>query len=57
MIANEYSYTMMPDGQGFFGFNNNLKAYVEIISYDKLLEDAKQRNQILFDKLRMPLSE
>ena len=56
-IAQEYNYTVMPDGQGYFGYNSNFKAYVEIISYDKLLEDAKQRNQILFDKLKMPISE
>jgi hypothetical protein len=40
-----------PDGEGFFGFNQNYGAYIEVISYDKLLKDAKERNQILFDKL------
>jgi len=29
-------------------------AYIEIISYDKLLEDANKRNQVLFDKLNLP---
>ena len=29
-------------------------AYVEVISYDKLLKDAKQRNKALFDKLFEP---
>lgn len=42
-----------PDEMGYFG---NLKigdtsAYIEIISFDKLLVDAKQRNRVLFDKL------
>ena len=27
---------------------------IEVISYDKLVRDAKQRNQILFDKLFNP---
>lgn len=40
-----------PDGEGFFGFNPNYNAYIEVISYDKLLKDAKERNQVLFDKL------
>lgn len=44
---------LTPDEMGYF---RNLKigmtsAYIEIISFDKLLYDAKQRNRILFDKL------
>jgi hypothetical protein len=35
-----YFYTL-PDGNG----------YIEIISYDKLLRDAKRRNRALFEKL------
>ena len=31
-------------------YNKNYKAYVELISYDKLLDDANKRNKILFDK-------
>lgn len=40
-----------PDREGFFGYNQNYGAYIEVISYDKLLKDAKERNQVLFDKL------
>ncbi len=40
-----------PDNDGFFGFNTPLKSYVEIISYNQLLETAKKRNRVLFDKL------
>jgi hypothetical protein len=43
-----------PDGLGFFGYNKTHKCYVEIISYDKLIEDARKRNKILFDKLNLP---
>lgn len=39
------------DKQGYFGYNPAIGAYIEIISYDKLLKDAKQRNRVLFDKL------
>lgn len=42
-----------PDEMGFFGYNDSreINAYIEIISYEKLLLDAKKRNNILFDKL------
>ncbi len=42
------------DGEGFFGYNPSVGTYIEVISYDKLLKDAKQRNQALFDKLFEP---
>lgn len=43
-----------PDGDGYYGYNQTRGAYIEVISYDKLVRDAKQRNQILFDKLFNP---
>ena len=49
--------TLTPDKQGYFGYNSAYGAYVEIISYDKLLSDAKKRNEILFDKLFRPKSD
>ena len=45
-----------PDNQGYYGFNQNLNAYYEIISYGKLLNDARKRNRVLFDKLNIPNS-
>ena len=39
------------DNQGYFGFNETYGAYVEVISYDKPLKNARQRNQAFFDKL------
>lgn len=49
--AENAGLTKTQDGEGYFGFNPSRGAYVEVISYDKLLKDAKQRNQVLFDKL------
>lgn len=46
-----------PDGEGFFGFNAPRGAYIEVISYTKLLKDAKQRNEVLFDKLFRPKAD
>jgi len=45
------SLTSTPDLQGFFGFNPGLKTYIEVLSFNKLVRDAKQRNNILFKKL------
>lgn len=42
-----------PDNLGYYGFNEALNAYYEVISYTKLLGDAKKRNRILFDKLNL----
>ena len=44
-----------PDNLGYYGFNEALNAYYEIVSYTKLLADAKKRNRILFEKLNLPL--
>lgn len=42
-----------PDGKGYFTYNqsSDIRAYVEVIGYDKLLNDATQRNRILFETL------
>ena len=36
------------------GYNENLNAYYEVISYTKLLSDAQKRNLVLFEKLNLP---
>jgi len=53
--ALERGFTEMPDGQGFFSYNPNLRAYVEVLSYRKVLRDAKMRNKVFFDKLNIPI--
>ena len=40
-----------PDGQGYFGYTQNPSAYVEIVPYGKILNDARLRNTIFFQKL------
>ena len=54
-IAKRHDFTETFDGEGYFGFRKEYNAYFEIISYDKLLDDSKKRNQILFDKLKIPI--
>jgi len=36
------------DNQGYFGFNSNYQAYIEVISYKKVSSDAKKRNRAFF---------
>lgn len=54
VIAMEPYLLEMPDGNGYFGYHNKAGAYVELISYEKLLQDAKKRNRVLFDRLNLP---
>ena len=42
------------DGLGYFFYNKNFHSYVEILSYDRLLNGAKERNRAFFDKLGLP---
>lgn len=51
--AENGTLTKTPDGMGYFGYNGNLNAYIEVISFGKLLTDAKKRNRVLFDKLNL----
>lgn len=50
-ICKKASYTPTPDNLGYFTYNPNYNAYIEVISYDKLMNDAKKRNAILFQQL------
>lgn len=42
------------DKLGYFGYNSNYNAYIEVFSFDRLLNNAKQRNRAFFDKLGLP---
>jgi hypothetical protein len=53
--AQNAAFKLTPDGLGYFGFNSNYNAYIEIISFDKMLQDAMKRNRILFKKLQLPI--
>lgn len=52
--ASRFDLDKTPDELGYFGYNRQYNAYFEVISYDKLVEDAKQRNAIFFEKLNLP---
>lgn len=42
------------DGLGYFGFNDSVKAYIEVMSFDGLVNSATERNRAFFDKLGLP---
>jgi hypothetical protein len=54
-IAIREDFTPTPDGEGFFRFYRNHNCYVEMISFQKMIRDAKKRNQAFFDKLNIPM--
>lgn len=49
-----HGLTVTADNMGYFGYNQNYKAYIEVISFDRLVNMAKQRNRAFFDKLSLP---
>ena len=49
-----HDLTRMTDGDGYFGFKSQYNAYVEVISFDRLVTSAAQRNRAFFDKLGLP---
>lgn len=48
--------TMTHDGMGYFGFIEPYKAYIEVMSFDRLVNAATERNRAFFDKLGLPSS-
>ena len=51
--AKDSGFRPLPSGDGFFFFNDNYNMYVEIMSFDKILNDSRERNRVLFDKLNI----
>ncbi|KXH81615.1 ATP-binding protein [Chryseobacterium kwangjuense] len=56
-ILREEIFTKTPDGLGYFRFYNSdeliYKAYIEVIPFEKVIKNAKERNKVLFDKLNL----
>lgn len=46
--------TRTSDGLGYFFYQSNFNAYVEVLSFDRLVKGAKERNRSFFDKLGLP---
>jgi hypothetical protein len=52
-FASDAGYKKLPGGDGYFSFNDNYNMYIEIMSFDKILKDSKERNRVLFEKLNL----
>ena len=50
-LSREKDFKPMPDRLGWFQWLANINLYVEVNSWDKVLNDAKMRNKIFFQKL------
>lgn len=55
VILDYESFDPTPDGIGYFRFfeTKTSRAYVEVLPFKKVIKDAKQRNKVLFDKLKI----
>ena len=49
-----HGLTATSDNLGYFGYNSNYNAYIEVTSFDQLVKAAKERNRAFFDKLGLP---
>lgn len=49
-----HSLTRAADGLGYFGYNPNFNAYIEVISFDGIVNSARERNRAFFDRLGLP---
>ncbi|WP_018342833.1 ATP-binding protein [Cytophaga aurantiaca] len=54
-ILDYESFSPTPDGLGYFRFydTSTSRSYIEVLPFKKVIKDAKQRNKILFDKLKL----
>lgn len=50
-FADLANLSVSPDDEGYFGYVSKYNAYVEIMSFRKVIEDATMRNKIFFHKL------
>lgn len=50
-LASNYGLTPLPFGIGYFTFNRDYNAFLEIRSYDEIYNDVVRRHRSFFDKL------
>lgn len=52
--ARKYGLKESPDKRSFYGYLSNWDCYCEILSFRTVLDDAKKRNRVLFERLNLP---
>ena len=50
-LEREKNFTPMPDRRGWYNWFGNIRLYVEVLSWDKILKDAAMRNKVFFHTL------
>jgi len=50
-FAENADYAILQGERGYYSYNRTLNAHVEIIGFDKIVFDAKQRHRAFFEKL------
>lgn len=50
-VCKKHDFRKTYDSLGYFGYKSELKIYFEVISFDQLLNSAKERNAAFFDKI------
>jgi hypothetical protein len=50
-FAENNNYSKLKNDLGYYFYNRSLNSHIEIIAFDKLVYDAKQRHIIFFEKL------
>lgn len=50
-VCKKHDFRKTYDSLGYFGYKTELKIYFEVISFDQLLNSAKERNAAFFDKI------
>lgn len=54
-ILDDNDFVKTPDNEGYFKYHQNAGCYIEVLSYDKVLNDAKKRNRAFFETLNIPM--
>ena len=52
-LQREKNFKVMPDWLGYFDWYGNDNLYIEVLDWDKVVNDSKIRNKIFFDKLKI----
>lgn len=45
------NYASTPDKEAYYAYNDKLKAYVEVLSFNRLVSNSEVRNRVLFKSL------
>jgi hypothetical protein len=50
----DHDLNVTSDKMGYFGYHKSYNTYIEVMSFDRVVSLAKQRNRAFFDKLGFP---